>query len=247
MDNYFNLSGHRVFVAGAAGSLGGATARALAALGAELILVDQHLPDILHKEVLTHGVTAEAHALDNTVRKDVDRLVAQVGRIDALVDCSGCYHKGDWVGDEGWDDLLRSTLEINVSGPVNLVRAILPTMMARQSGRIALTTSMAARNAGTTLAVDPAYVASKGALQSLVRFFARQAAASGVVVNAIAPGPIGNPMTESARQPWDVGALPMRRLGKPEEVGWPLAFLCTKATGFMTGVVIDVNSGIHFS
>ena len=143
--------------------------------------------------------------------------------------------------------LFERTMAVNVKGPVNLLRAALPAMMKRGSGRIVLTSSMAARNAGSTLAVEPAYAASKGGLSALVRYFARQAAASGVVVNGVAPGPIFTPLLVSANQPFTVDQYPMKRLGQPEEIGWPAAFLASRGASFTTGAVLDVNGGMCFS
>jgi NAD(P)-dependent dehydrogenase (short-subunit alcohol dehydrogenase family) len=248
MKNAFDLAGQRVFVTGAAGAIGGAAARACATLGAELVLVDLKAPDELTRELHDAGSKVKSYALDNSVRRDVEKVIAEVGPLDALCDCAGYYVKGDWIdGGDEWEALYRKTIDVNVLGPFNLVRAVLPGMIERGSGRIALTTSMAGRNAGSTLAVEPAYVASKGALQAIVRYFARQVADKGIVVNAIAPGPILTPLLVSANQPFAVDHYPMRRLGKPEEIGWPLAFLCSQATGFMTGAVIDVNGGMAFS
>ena len=248
MNNAFDLTGQHVFVTGAGGAIGGAAARACATLGATLSVVDLKPPEELARELRETGVSVKAYALDNTKRADVEKIVAQAGAIDALCDCSGYYVKGDWVdGGDDWEALYRRTIDVNVLGPVNLVRAVLPGMIERRSGRIALTTSMAARNAGSTLAVEPAYVASKGALQAIVRYFARQVADKGIVVNAISPGAILTPLLISANQPFTVDQYPMKRLGKPEEIGWPMAFLCSRATGFMTGAVVDVNGGVAFS
>jgi NAD(P)-dependent dehydrogenase (short-subunit alcohol dehydrogenase family) len=248
MNNAFDLTGQHVFVTGAGGAIGGAAARACATLGATLSVVDLKPPEELARELRETGVSVKAYALDNTKRADVEKIVAQVGAIDALCDCSGYYVKGDWVdGGDDWEALYRRTIDVNVLGPMNLVRAVLPGMIERRSGRIALTTSMAARNAGSTLAVEPAYVASKGGLQAIVRYFARQVADKGIVVNAISPGAILTPLLISANQPFTVDQYPMKRLGKPEEIGWPMAFLCSRATGFMTGAVVDVNGGVAFS
>ena len=248
MNNAFDLTGQHVFVTGADGAIGGAAARACATLGATLSLADLKAPEELARELRETGVSVKAYALDNTKRADVEKIVAQAGAIDALCDCSGYYVKGDWVdGGDDWEALYRRTIDVNVLGPVNLVRAVLPGMIERRSGRIALTTSMAARNAGSTLAVEPAYVASKGGLQAIVRYFARQVADKGIVVNAISPGAILTPLLISANQPFTVDQYPMKRLGKPEEIGWPMAFLCSRATGFMTGAVVDVNGGVAFS
>ena len=248
MKNAFDLSGQRIFMTGAGGAIGGAAARACASLGAELALVDVKAPDELAAELDAAGVKVKAYALDNSIRRDVEKTVADFGQIDALCDCSGYYVKGDWAeGGDEWEALYRRTLDVNILGPVNLIRAVLPGMIAQGSGRIALTSSNAARTAGSTLAVEPAYVASKGGLQALVKYFARQVADKGIVVNAIAPGPILTPLLLSANQPFTTESYPMKRLGKPEEIAWPLAFLCSLGTGFMTGAVIDVNGGMSFS
>lgn len=245
MKNLFDLRGERIFITGAGGAIGGATARVCAALGADVHVADLRSPDDLAKDI---GARA-AFALDNTRREDVNAVVRDIGgTLDALIDCSGYYVKGDWLnGGDAWDELLARTMDINVRGPVNLVRAVLPAMMERKQGRIVLTSSMGARNAGSTLAVEPAYAASKGALSTLVRYFARQAAASGVVVNGVAPGPILTPLLVSANQPFALDAYPMKRFGQPEEIGWPAAFLASRGATFTTGAVLDVNGGMCFS
>ncbi len=233
MKNLFDLRGERILITAADG----------AALGAELFIADLKAPTELADEL-----KARAAALDNTKRDDVNALLQDIGEIDALIDTSGYYVKGDWLdGGDEWEQLFERTMAVNVKGPVNLLRAALPAMMKRGSGRIVLTSSMAARNAGSTLAVEPAYAASKGGLSALVRYFARQAAASGVVVNGVAPGPIFTPLLVSANQPFTVDQYPMKRLGQPEEIGWPAAFLASRGASFTTGAVLDVNGGMCFS
>lgn len=244
MKNLFDLRGERILVTGAGGAIGGATARVCAQLGAQLVLADLKAPEALAQEIGAQG----AAALDNTDRHAVNALVKDIGPLDALIDTSGYYVKGDWLdGGDEWEALFTRTMDINVKGPLNLVRAVLPGMMERKQGRIVLTSSMAARNAGSTLAVEPAYAASKGALSAVVRYLARQAAAHGVVVNGIAPGPILTPLLVSAKQPFTVDQYPMKRLGQPEEIGWPAAFLASRGASFTTGAVLDVNGGMCFS
>jgi NAD(P)-dependent dehydrogenase (short-subunit alcohol dehydrogenase family) len=244
MKNLFDLRGERILITGAGGAIGGATARVCAALGADIFLADLKAPVELATELKARG----SAALDNTDRAAVNALFKDVGELDALIDTSGYYVKGDWVdGGDEWEELFTRTMDINVKGPMNLVRACMPGMMKRGSGRIVLTSSMAARNAGSTLAVEPAYAASKGALSAMVRYLARQAAASGVVVNGVAPGPILTPLLLSANQPFTVDSYPMKRLGQPEEIGWPAAFLASRGASFTTGAVLDVNGGMCFS
>lgn len=244
MKNLFDLSGERILVTGAGGAIGSATARVCATLGAQVFLADLKAPTELATELKALG----AAALDNTKRADVEALVRDLGELDALIDTSGYYVKGDWIdGGDDWETLFARTMDVNVKGPINLVRAIMPGMMERKRGRIVLTSSMAARNAGSTLAVEPAYAASKGALSTLVRYLARQAAASGVVVNGVAPGPIFTPLLVSANQPFALDSYPMKRFGQPEEIGWPAAFLASRGATFTTGAVLDVNGGMCFA
>jgi len=248
MQNFFDLTGQRILVTGAGGAIGGATAKVCASLGAECFITDLKAPEQLAADLRAAGHKVTAHGLDNTSRSAVNALFKEIGPLDALADCSGYYVKGDWFeGDNEWDALFATTMDINVKGPTNLIRACISDMKARGTGRIVLVGSMAARNAGSTLAVEPAYVASKGANHALVRYFARQLASSGVVVNGVAPGPILTPLLVSANQPFELENYPMKRLGTPEEIAWPVAFLCSKGTSFMTGAVIDVNGGMAFS
>lgn len=244
MKNLFDLSGERILITGAGGAIGSATARVCATLGAQVFLADLKAPAELANELKAWG----AAALDNTRRTDVEALVRDLGELDALIDTSGYYVKGDWVdGGDDWEQLFARTMDINVKGPINLARAVMPGMMKRGRGRIVLTSSMAARNAGSTLAVEPAYAASKGALSTLVRYLARQAAASGVVVNGVAPGPILTPLLQSANQPFELDKYPMKRFGQPAEIGWPAAFLASRGATFTTGAVLDVNGGMCFA
>jgi 3-oxoacyl-[acyl-carrier protein] reductase len=243
MKNLFDLRGERVLITGAGGSIGSATARVCAQLGAELFIADLNAPAELGSELKAHAI-----ALDNTRRDDVNAIINDIGHIDALIDTSGYYVKGDWAsGGDDWDELFARTMDVNVRGPMNLVRAVLPQMRTRRNGRIVLTGSMSARNAGSTLALEPAYAASKGALHTLVRYFSRQVAAEGVTVNGVSPGPILTPLMISAKQPFDVDSYPMKRFGQPEEIGWPAAFLASRGASFATGAVLDVNGGMCFS
>ncbi|MWB78179.1 SDR family oxidoreductase [Pseudooceanicola sp. 216_PA32_1] len=243
----FALDGQTVLVSGAAGALGSATARACAALGARLILADIETPSDLAADLRDAGVEVRAVRIDTTDRDRVSSLIPALGPLDAYAECSGVYAKGDWLDDGAWDALYARIMQANVRGPINMLRAVLPAMMARGRGRVAIIASQAGRNAGTTLDVEPAYVASKGAVQSLVRYFARQAAPHGVTVNAVAPGPILTPMLRASGQPFDLSRLPMGRMGDPSEVGGPMAFLCSAAAGYTTGAVLDINGGLHFS
>lgn len=236
----FDLTGTRVLITGAAGGIGRACAEVFAAQGAELCLAD--LSEASVREALPSGVQAQCFACDIADRAQVEALIARIGVPDALVDMAGICPYDDWMAPD-WDEAFDKVMSVNVRGPINLVRAVLPGMSARGRGRIVLTGSIAGRMGG--IRAVPHYAASKGALHTLVRMFAARATRSGVLVNGIAPGTTDTAMV--AGQSYDPLAFPLGRLARPEEVAGVAAFLCAPASGFMAGTVIDVNSGIYVS
>src|SRR5262245_30444844 len=103
MENRIDLHGQRILVAGAGGAIGSATARACAALGADLELIDLKAPSTLAEE-LRAKVSARAHALDNSDSVAVNALIGSLPPLDALADCSGYYANGYWrAGGESWE------------------------------------------------------------------------------------------------------------------------------------------------
>jgi 3-oxoacyl-[acyl-carrier protein] reductase len=105
---------------------------------------------------------------------------------------------------------------------------------------LVLVGSVAGRTGGTSVNTPPDYAASKGAVHALVKWLSRQGIRRGVLVNAVAPGPVETPMTRGFDA---AGGLPLGRLGKPEELAWPIAFLCTPAASYLSGAILDVNGG----
>lgn len=236
----FDLSGQRILISGAGGGIGRAAAAVLAGQGAALMLVDVSAEAA--RAASPRGADAQSFGCDISDRAQVEDLAGRIGVVDALVDVAGVCPYDDWMA-PGWDDSLDRVLAVNVRGPINLVRAVLPAMAARGRGRIVLTGSLAGRTGG--LRAMPHYAASKGAVHSLVRWFAARAAPQGVLVNGIAPGTTETPMTEG--QGYDPGAYPVRRFARPEEIAGAIAFLCAPASSFVSGVVLDVNGGIYVS
>ena len=112
--------------------------------------------------------------------------------------------------------------------------------MAQGGGNIVLVGSVAGRTGGTSVSTPPDYSASKGAVHALVKWLSRNAVSQGVLVNAVAPGPVETPMTRGFTM---APQLPMQRMGRPEELAWPIAFLCTAAASYFSGAVLDVNGG----
>ncbi len=239
METPFTLQGQRILITGAAGGIGSEAARICAGLGADLVLTDIR-PDIpIAEELRAKGAKVETSAIDITDRAAVERLVREAGALDSLVANAGYVVWDDWE-DEGWDETFRRIMDVNVLGVFHLVRAALPGMAARGAGRIVVVTSVAGKVGGVRS--GPHYVAAKGGLNAFVKWAARRAAPSGVLVNGVAPGPTISPMTAS--QNFDSSGIPLGRMARAEEIAAPIAFLCAPASSYICGSVLDVNGGI---
>jgi NAD(P)-dependent dehydrogenase (short-subunit alcohol dehydrogenase family) len=236
MKSAFDLAGRRVLITGAAAGIGAATAKICARLDADIVPVD-----IQDSSGVVEGV--RGIIADVSSREDMERVAAEVGAVDALVlNAAICPWNENWQAPE-WDESFERVMKVNVLGPINAVRAFLPGMIARRSGRIVLVGSLAGRMGG--LIAGPHYVASKGGIHALVKWLARQAAPHNVLVNGIAPASVETPMMQG--QPVDLERIPLGRKGRPDEIAWPIAFLCSDAASYICGTVLDVNGGVYMS
>lgn len=236
-----DLTGHRILISGAAGGIGSAAARACAHLGGELILSDVAPLGALADELAGAGVPVTIQACDVSDRGAVESMAAAVGDIDALVAAGGIQPFDDWH-DAEFNENFHRVMDVNVLGPLNLARAWLDPMIAAGYGRMVIVGSLAGRIGG--LVAPPHYVASKGAVHALVRWLANRGAPHGVMVNAMVPGPVDTPMMTGA--PFNVDRFPMKRLGRPDEIGWPIAMLASPAASFMAGALLDANGAVAF-
>jgi len=206
----FSLEGQTILIAGGANGIGASAAAICAGLGAKLVLADVSDATPVAESLRREGHQASAASCDVTNRTAVERLVSGVG---TMVVCSGICPFDDWMADD-WDDVYERTNAVNVKGTVNCVRAALPGMMERCGGRIVLVGSLAGRSGG--LLSGPHYVASKGAVGALVRWFARKGAPRNVLVNGVAPGPVDTGMI--AGRDLNLAAVPLGRIARPEEI-----------------------------
>jgi len=240
--NPFALEGDTILILGAASGIGASTAAACATLGAKLILADVAGAAPIAEKLRSEGRAATVAACDVTDRAAVERLLAEAGVIDAMIVCSGICPFDDWMAAD-WDEVYERTNAVNVKGTVNCVRAALPPMMERGRGRIVLVGSLAGRTGG--LLSGPHYVASKGAIGALVRWFARIGAPRNVLVNGVAPGPVNTGMI--AGRSLNLASIPLGRIADPEELAGPIAFLCSPAASYICGAMLDVNGGVYMS
>lgn len=172
----------------------------------------------------------------------VAAAAAEVGPIDILINSAGIVgpNKPLWeIADEEW----ARTFSVNVTGTFNLCRAFVPGMRERGWGRIINFASMAGKDGNPNLA---AYSASKAAVIALTKSLGKELATSGILVNAIAPAVIETPMnaTTSPEVLEHITSLiPMKRVGKAEEVAELVAWLASDKLSFSTGAVYDISGG----
>ena len=240
-------------ITGAAGGIGSAIARRLAADGYGLALTDRNAPalETLAKHLAAQGTEVAALAGDVRDRALAERLAAfaaeRFGRIDVLVGGAGASRLASFpdISDEDWDELI----DINLSSAFRIARAVSRRMIAQGGGAIVQISSIAHRSGGG----HPAYGAAKGGLVTLCYALAQRLGPEGITVNAVAPGVIDTEMVRAnfpgeAFQRLERGAgahTPLRRLGTADDVAELVAFLASERARFITGAVIPVTGGIE--
>ena len=218
----------RALVTGAASGLGAASAERLRADGIEVVTLDvAGTVDLL---------------VDVTDDIAVARAAADAGRIDILVNSAGIVGPNVPLLEttsEAW----QRTLSVNVVGVVNTIRAFAPGMVQTGWGRIVNFASMAGKDGNPNLA---AYSASKAAVIALTKSVGKELATTGVLVNAIAPAVIATPMNETTAPEvlaQITSLIPMKRVGRAEEVAELVAWLASERVSFSTGAVYDISGG----
>ncbi len=194
-------------------------------------------------EVFTLDRTSDADFVaDVTDPKDLGRVVSGLGSVAVLVNSAGIVGpNADFVDVDGSD--WERTLAVNLTGTFHMCQAVLPGMIDAGWGRIVNIASIAGMEGNPRLA---AYSASKAGVIGLTKSLGKELATTGVLVNAIAPAVIETPMNATTRP--DVLAslvekIPMRRLGRAEEVAELVAWLASDACSFSTGAVYDISGG----
>lgn len=236
-----DLTGRRVLVTGAAQGIGAATACAVAELGANVVAADVLSLRETKDQVRHLGGTLECVQGDLTDEAMIDELLER-GPYFALAHVAGIFMPSTDLGEE---ERFRLVMDVNVRAPMKLASGVVDQMAAHGEGYVVIVGSLAGRSGGTVASdsLDYAtYAASKGAVHSVVRWLSRRAITSAVRVNGIAPGGVQTPMTQSVT--FDPAAFPLGRMGRPEEIAWPVAMLCTSAAGFTSGAILDVNGGV---
>lgn len=246
----FSLDGKVAMVTGASRGIGLGAARALGESGARLILVARSAQALAKAEGELRSanidVAASSYDLQNTtgIAAWFDECVQNHGQPDILVNAAGITRRGSAteLTLSDWNDVMA----VNATAVFELSRSFARKLIsAGRKGKIVNIASImtAAARPGTS-----AYTASKGAVGQLTKALAIDWASHGIHVNAVAPGYIETEMNEallgdSAFDAWVKKRCPLGRWGTPEDIAWPVVFLASPASDFITGQVIYVDGG----
>jgi NAD(P)-dependent dehydrogenase (short-subunit alcohol dehydrogenase family) len=235
------LEGERALVTGATSGIGRAVALQLAREGAEVVIHgrDEDRGAQTVDAIISAGGKASFVAADLTVAADVQWLAGEVGDVDILINNAGI----SLFAPTAEFDLsaLDRMLASNVRAPFILVGALAPGMAARGHGSIVSVSSMAG---AVGLVGGAAYGATKASLEAMTRAWAAEYSASGVRVNAIAPGPVYTPTPSGRDFITAIGdTTAMRRASEPEEIAEVIAFLASPRASYITGATVAADGG----
>lgn len=236
------FTGSTALVTGATAGIGYAIARELAAQGADVIVHGRNAERGAKavQDIENAGGRARFVAADLSDAVDVRRLAAAAGEVDILVNNAGIYEFGSTFDTDDAD--FDKHFDTNVRAPYILVQELVPGMIARGRGNVVNISTPAAT---TPSAEAGLYGASKAALDLLNKLWADEFGASGVRVNAIAPGPIETQGTSGFKDL--VAGLgrtrALQRTGEPEEIAKAVAFIASPAASYVNGVVLPVDGG----
>jgi 3-oxoacyl-[acyl-carrier protein] reductase len=241
----FDLTGKIALVTGASGGIGGAIARRLHGQGATVVLSGTRA-EALQALAGELGERAQVVTCNLGDAAETDALVGKVeaaaGQLDILVNNAGLTRDG--LALRMKDDDWQQVLDVNLTAAFRLTRAALRGMMKRRWGRVVGITSIV----GVTGNPGQAnYAASKAGLIGMTKSLAQEVATRGITLNCVAPGMIETAMTDALNEQQRariLTAIPMQRLGNPDEIASAVAYLASEEAAYVTGQTLHVNGGM---
>ncbi|MBS0517383.1 MAG: SDR family oxidoreductase [Proteobacteria bacterium] len=243
------LEGRNVIVTGGGGAIGAAICRRFAGYGARVGVFDKNLEAA---QRVAHEIGGFAHGVDiadyDAVGQAVARFEQEAGPTDILVNNAGWDRFANFV--DTTPDLWDQLIAINLRGPLNVTHFVLKGMVSRGHGRVVNIASDAGRVGSSQEAV---YSACKGGIIAFTKTVAREVARKGITLNAVCPGPTDTPLLAAVAGDDErgqkvraalVGAIPMKRVGQPEDIPGAVCFLASDDAAFITGQTISVSGGL---
>ena len=239
-----------VLITGALTGIGRSTALAFAREGARIVISGRHEEEGEELVGVLRKLGAEAEFVRSDVRHEedvrtlVDKTVARFGRLDVAVNSAGTEGKSGPVTEQSAESY-AATFDTNVLGTLLSMKHELRVMLAQRSGSIVNVSSTFGHTGGAGASV---YVASKHAVEGLTKSAALEASASGVRVNAVAPGPIDTGMLtrftgSDEKKAGLISGVPLKRVGRPDEIAASIVFLSSDKASFITGATLAVDGG----
>ena len=229
--------------------IGWATAKRLADEGARVVILDL---DASAAQSAAAAIGDQHLGFACDVRDEtacqaiVQKVISDLGRVDILVNNAGVSQSYRLMDSSQSDyDLV---MDASVRGAYNMSRAVVPHLRSRQSGAIVCIGSVAAQRGGGILG-GPHYSAAKGAVQTLAKSMARELGPDGIRVNAIAPGMVDTDLLigkiDDDGKKRVAATIPLGRLAQPLDIANACLYLVSDLSSYVTGVVLDVNGGLH--
>jgi 3-oxoacyl-[acyl-carrier protein] reductase len=236
------LKGRVALITGAAKGIGQACAVKFAESGAHFAICDLSQSDETVDMVKEVNGQCISKQVDVSRKKELNAFVEETlkhfKRIDILLTCAGICPKTEILKttEKEWDRVIN----VNVKGTFFAIQSVLPSMIKQKYGKIICIGSLAAITGG--ISSGPSYVASKGAIHSLVKYVSKKIAGSGIYINCIAPGMINTEMVQEFgyQGKW----CQLGRVGEPEDIASPALFLASDDANYMTGTIVNVDGGI---
>lgn len=234
-------------VTGGAQGIGLATAELLASEGAIVVIGDLSITEsdkLVKRNFKGNGSLYEGKlnvADEISVNSFFKKVTDQFGTVDILYNNAGIVKNAvpfEDIPRENWDKVFG----VNTFGTINCTKAVIPFMKAQKSGKIINSTSVAAEVGG--IRTEASYSASKAANITLTWSLAKYLGPYNINVNAVSPGVIRTPMTDSL-EPADINSFPLRRIGEPLDVAKAILFFASDMSDYLTGVILDINGGQH--
>lgn len=257
--NSEQFSGKVAIITGAANGIGLATVTYFAEQGADIVAVDMQEAALIKAEEVAKETGQRVVTVAADVSKEagwstiVERAIAELGRIDILINCAGIAGPLGRLEDCPVEEFDR-VMAVNVRGIFLGMQAVTPTMRSQGGGHIVNISSISGARGNSRIA---AYATSKHAVNGLTKCAALDLIGDGIRVNAVSPAPIDTDMMkkveataverlnlepDAVHQMFSSG-LPIGRYGQPAEVAAVMAFLCSDAASFMTGSIVAVDGG----